>query len=314
MTDLLTASLELPARLTDGDVSDFELVFSELLDSLAVSQRRIENGNWVIEAIFQYLPDLCIINDLLGPLFDKNALQPILLGLKTLPERDWLAENRAAFPPRYVGRFWVYGSHIQQAAPQASLPLRVDAGMAFGSGTHPTTEGCLRALEMISRCGRPRAVLDLGCGSAILAVAAHRIWPAAFVVAADSDPVAIRVAATNRKLNNISAAKLRLAVSKGFSSRYVRQGGPYDVILANILARPLLSMTPAMLQHVSPHGWLILSGILNLQAIAVRLAYLAQTFRCWQQIRIGEWTTLVLRPAVVGSPRYLWRGRCRINY
>jgi ribosomal protein L11 methyltransferase len=158
---------------------------------------------------------------------------------------------------------------------------------------------------------RPCRVLDMGCGSAILAMAAHRIWPASAIVAADNDPVAIRVTAKNRRLNNIAPARMRLAVSHGFASRYVRQSAPYDVLLANILARPLARMAPELCRHLAPRGWLILSGILNQQAVSVRNAYQAQKLRCWQQIRIGEWTTLVMRPTGAGSMPYLWRGRCQ---
>jgi ribosomal protein L11 methyltransferase len=310
MTDLLTLSLSLPAGLADKDVTEFEMVFSELLDSVAVSYQRSADGDWSISALFQDRPDMDVVNALLAPLFGKFAIAPYPMQIDALPERDWLAENRAAFPPRRIGRFWVYGSHIQSPPPVASLPLHVDAAMAFGSGTHPTTEGCLRALEMI-RGRAPKTILDMGCGSAILAMAASRMWPAAAVVAADNDPVAIRVAATNRTLNNIAPATMRLAVSQGFGSRYVRQHRPYDIVLANILARPLMRMAPDLRPHLAPRGWLILSGILNRQATAVRLAYHAQGLRCWQQIRIGEWTSLVMRPAAIRTLPYLWRGRCK---
>jgi ribosomal protein L11 methyltransferase len=310
MSQLLCLSLDLPAQITEPDVAGFEMVFSELLDSAAVSYQRNEVGEWVIEALFYGQPDLSVANALLGPLFEKQALTPKPLIITDLPKRDWLAENWAAFPPRKIGRFWVHGSHIKQAPPAGSLPLLIDAALAFGSGTHPSTEGCLRALQMIPGTP-PRQVLDMGCGSAILAMAARRNWPAAMVTAADSDPVAIRVTATNRRLNHIAPANMHLTVSHGFASRYVRQSAPYDVMFANILARPLIRMAPDLCLHLARRGWLILSGILNEQALAVRNAYQAQKLRCWQQIRIGEWTTLVMRPASAGSIPYLWSGRCQ---
>jgi len=312
MSQLLCLSLELPAKLTERDLAGFEMVFSELLDSAAVSYRRHGAGGWLIEALFHDQPDLSIANSLLAPLFEKQALAPSPLIVTDLPARDWLAENRAAFPPRKIGRFWVYGSHIKQAPPAGCLPLLVNASLAFGSGTHPTTEGCLRALQMIPDAA-PRRILDMGCGSAILAMAAHRIWPAATITAADNDPVAIRVTAINRRLNNIAPATMHLAVSHGFGSRIVRQSAPYDVIFSNILARPLMRMAPDLCPHLARHGWLILSGILNEQAVAVRTAYQAQKMRCWQQIRIGEWTTLVMRPAGFAAMPYLWSGRCQMG-
>ena len=149
MSQLLCLSLDLPAQFTESDVAEFEMVFSELLDSAAVSYQRNWAGEWVIEALFYDRPDLSVANALLVPLFEKQALTPLPLIITDLPERDWLAENRAAFPPRKIGRFWVYGSQIKEAPPAGSLPLLVDAALAFGSGAHPTTEGCLRALQMI---------------------------------------------------------------------------------------------------------------------------------------------------------------------
>ena len=312
MSQLQRVSLTLPGSVAERDVAEFDLVFSELLDSAAVSFYRKGCGSWAIEALFHEQPDMSVITALLAPLFEKHSMAPLPLALHNLADRDWLAENRVAFPPRHIGRFWVYGSHIERHPPVGSLPLLVDASLAFGSGTHPTTEGCLRAIQMLAGA-RPRRVLDMGCGSAILAMAAHRIWPASAIVAADNDPVAIRVTAKNRRLNNIAPAKMRLAVSHGFGSRYVRQSAPYDVLLANILARPLARMAPELCRHLAPRGWLILSGILNQQAVSVRNAYQAQKLRCWQQIRIGDWTTLVMRPSGVGSMLYLWRGRCQSN-
>ena len=142
-------------------------------------------------------------------------------------------------------------------------------------------------------------------------MAAHRKWPAAIITAADNDPVAISVTATNRRLNHIAPTIMHLAVSHGFASRYVRHMAPYDVMFANILARPLMRMAPDLCQNLARRGWLILSGILNEQAVAVRNAYQAQKLRCWHQIRIGEWTTLVMRSASAGSVHYLWSGRCQ---
>ena len=309
MSQLLCLSLDLPARITEPDVAEFEMVFSELLDSAAVSCHRNGAGAWVIQVLFLDQPDLPVANALLAPLFEKQALAPLPLIINDLPDRDWLAKTRAAFPPRKIGRFWVYGSHIKQAPPAGSVPLLVDAALAFGSGTHPTTEGCLRAMQMI-RGTPPRRVLDMGCGSAILAMAAHRNWPAAVITAADNDPVAVRVAATNRRMNHIAPATMHPAISHGFAGRFVRQSAPYDVMFANILARPLMRMAPDLCPHLARRGWLVLSGILKEQAVAVRNAYQAQKLRCWHQIPIGEWTTLVMRPATAGSIPYLWSGRC----
>ena len=131
------------------------------------------------------------------------------------------------------------------------------------------------------------------------------------ITAADNDPASLRVTATNRRLNHIAPATMHLAASHGFASHYVRQSGPYDVVFANILARSLMQMAPDLCRHLARRGWVILSGILNEQAVAVRNVYQAQKLRCWHQIRIDEWTTLVMRPASAGSIPYLWSGRCQ---
>jgi len=307
MTALQSAALSLPARLDDKAMAVFELVFSELLDSVATSHQRDDNGDWHIEALFEYAPDAAVIDSLLAPLYQQQGITPVPIIVVPVETRDWLAENRAAFPPLHIGRFWIYGSHVTQPQPPASLPLLIDAALAFGSGTHPTTEGCLRAMQMI-RNSAPRRLLDMGCGSAILAMAGARLWPSCQIVAVDNDPVAVRVAARNRALNAISPAKMRLAVSHGFGSRIVCNQAPYDLVLANILAGPLSRMAPDLVPRLAPDSWLILSGILNRQARSVEVAYRAQNMRVWHRICLGDWTTIIMRPAAAGTMPQLWRG------
>jgi len=308
MTQLYTVRLIVPAHVVPHQAARIEAVFSELLDALATSHQRPDDTDWEFEALFDSMPDAGLIDALLAPIFTEIGIAPPPVALDALPDRDWLAENRAAFPPLRIGRFWIYGSHISARPPAASLPLQIDAAMAFGSGTHPTTEGCLRAMQMI-RDNRPKRVLDMGCGSAILAMAAGRLWRSSLCVAADNDPVAIRVAATNRRLNRIAPPAMRLAVSRGFGNRQVRQPAPYDLILANILAGPLTRMAPDLVPHLSARGWLVLSGILNRQATGVEAAYRAQGMRRWARLTIGDWTSLVMRPASAGQMPALWRGR-----
>ncbi len=307
MTALFEARLDLPARLDGRLVLQCEAIFSELLDALATSYQRIDETDWEIEALFDFEPDAAIIDRMLASIFEDAAMVPVPVIVSCLEDRDWLAENRAAFPPLRIGRFWVYGSHVGTPPPPASLPLHIDAAMAFGSGTHPSTEGCLLAMQMI-RHKAPERILDMGCGSAILAMAAGRLWPFARLVAADNDPTAIRVAATNRALNHIAPNNMRLAVSRGFGNRLVRQQAPYDLILANILAGPLMRMAPELVSHLHRQGWLVLSGILKRQAIAVELSYAAQGLRKWSHLQIDNWTTLIMRPASVGQMPRLWRG------
>jgi len=141
-----------------------------------------------------------------------------------------------------------------------------------------------------------------------LAMAGARLWPSCQIVAADNDPVAVRVAARNRALNAIAPAKMRLAVSYGFGSRIVRNQAPYDLVLANILAGPLSRMAPDLVPRLANNSWLILSGILHRQARSVEIAYRAQKMRLWHRICLGDWTTIIMRPAAASTMPRLWRG------
>lgn len=310
-TDIFAARLQLPASVTPDQVANLEMVFSELLDSEATSHLRDGAEDWHIEALFLAAPDAAMIDAMLAPQFAAMGVAPVAVMTEQLEQRDWLAENRADFPPLSIGRFWVYGNHIKTPPPATSFPLLIEAAQAFGSGTHPTTEGCLRAAQMIAEttARRPARILDMGCGSAILGMAGLKLWPSAHVMAADNDPVAVQVAADNVRLNKIAPSQMRCVVSAGFSGRDVRQKGPYNLIFANILAGPLRRMAPSLMPHLASDGWLILSGILNEQALAVERAYAAQGARCWTMISIGEWTTIVMRPAGFGTMPSLWQGR-----
>ena len=307
MIPLYQARLLLPEALTADQLAWFETVFSELLDAEAISHLRIgpggTDGDWLIEAIFTYAPDAAVIDALLLPVFEAEALAPVPIEVEALAERDWLAENRAAFPPRRIGRFWIYGGHVDTPPPAASWPLLVEAAQAFGSGTHPTTEGGLRAFEAIQRRHPRRCwqALDMGCGSAILALGALRACPASRFVAADNDILAVRTAAENARINGIAPDAMQAVLSTGYGNRTVRRGAPYDLIFANILAGPLCRMAGDQLAALAPGGWLILSGILNQQATMVARRYAAHGGRCIDRLRIGEWTTLVLTRD--GGPR-----------
>ncbi|MGB1474264.1 MAG: 50S ribosomal protein L11 methyltransferase, partial [Candidatus Puniceispirillaceae bacterium] len=215
--------------------------------------------------------------------------------LEFVPEHDWLAENRKSFPPLTIGCFWIYGSHVTAPVPKTLLPILIDAAQAFGSGTHPTTEGCLRALSDIrQQRKRPQKILDMGCGSAILAIAASHLFPGASVMAADNDAISVRTAAENRRLNNISPRQMKTVLSAGFSNRAVSKNRAYDVILANILARPLRLMAADLTRHLAPNGQLVLSGLLTSQVNWVMQAYLGRGMRLKRHIIIGDWSCLVL--------------------
>jgi len=316
---LFVTRLRLEDRLSADQVAGFEMVFSELLDASATAHLRDDGAAWLIESLFVDAPDPQIVATLLAPVFEACGHAVTATEIAPLEQRDWLAENRAAFPPRRIGRFWIYGSHVETPPPPTSWPLLVEAAQAFGSGTHPTTEGCLRAAETILRRDRRRdwRVLDMGCGSAILGLGFLRARPAARLVLADNDGLAVRTAADNARINGLPRRQVEAVLSQGYAHPAVRRGRPYSLIFANILAGPLCGMARDQMAALAPDGWLILSGILTGQAVMVERRYADAGARAVSRLRIGEWTTLVMRPARhparLGGLSGLWhaRDRCR---
>jgi ribosomal protein L11 methyltransferase len=209
------------------------------------------------------------------------------------PAEGWLARTYSAFPEQLVGRrFAVRGTHLTGPRTPGRLTLTLDAGIAFGSGEHGSTRGCLRALERIAH-RRPRRILDLGTGSGILAMAAARLLRRP-VLGTDIEPWSVRVAAENAARNGL-ARQVRPLRADGWRDARVRAGAPYDLVFANILARPLCAMARPLADHLAPGGTAILAGLLASQARAVLAAHRAQGLRLEMALREGSWTTLVLR-------------------
>jgi ribosomal protein L11 methyltransferase len=209
-----------------------------------------------------------------------------------LPERDWLAENRRAFPPVSVGRFFVHGSHWRAKPPPGAIAIEIDAATAFGTGEHQSTAGCLLALDRLARRRRFRDVLDIGTGSGILAIAAakrlHRP-----VLASDIDREAARVATHHVRRNGLGA-RVRVICAPGYQSQAVRRRR-YDLVFANILARPLSLMARDLGRALAPGGVAILAGLLRRQEAQVLSAHRLQRLRLTRRIVIDGWSTLVLR-------------------
>lgn len=229
------------------------------------------------------------------------ALMAAIYGAKPfvvsqVPETDWVAHVKRELQPVAAGRFFVYGSHDADKVPAGSVPLLIEAAMAFGTGHHGTTLGCLKALDRLDRAGfRGRNVADIGCGTAVLAMAAASIWLDP-VIASDIDPVAVDVARANARANGLEA-KVLCVEAAGFGQADLVSRAPFDLVFANILKGPLIELAPAMASHLCPGGYAILSGILNTQADEVLATYKRAGFVPAARDEIGEWTTLVLRRA-----------------
>ncbi len=282
------------SAVVEGQTLPLETGLEVVLAAEAISIEKTDTGYSLIKAWFEDEPD----PDQLGAVVSRSIEHEQLIehGVVCHKGRDWLAENRKAFPPLHLGPFWIYGSHVMQAQPVGSLPLLVEAAQAFGSGTHPTTQTCLLALaEQRKKRRRPRRILDMGCGSAILAMAAQRLFPASKIFAVDNDTVSVRTAQENRQKNEISTMKMRIIVSEGFADRTVSRNGPYDLIMANILAGPLRRMAAEFSHNLSPGGQLILSGLLYHQAQQIVVDYRARKLILEMRFEQDEWSCLVFK-------------------
>lgn len=258
----------------------------------AFEQPTLDAGGpaWRVELLHPGEPDLDELQGWLEPLAIEAGLAPIEISLAPLPATDWLARTAEAFPPQRLGRFWIHGSHVEEPPPAGSVPIQVDAGLAFGSGEHATTQGCLLALDRLAGRRRLRRILDLGCGSGILAIAAAKCWRGQ-VIAADNDESALPVAVANARINGV-AGRIRHVLSEGYANPLIRRRGPYDLITANILADPLIDLARDLARHLAPGGVALLSGMLDLQAPRVIAAHRRRGLRVRRADTLGVWTTL----------------------
>lgn len=248
---------------------------------------------WRIELMHRGEPDQEQLAACLAPLAERAGIERIDLTVAPLATTNWLARVAASFTPQRIGRFWVHGSHVREAPPAGAMPIRLDAGLAFGSGEHASTRGCLLALDELARRRRFGRVLDMGCGSGLLAIAAAKCWPAR-VLAVDNDPQAVAVAQENARQNAV-AGRMRVRCSEGYRSPAVRVAGRYDLVFANILADPLCDMARDLARHLAPGGSAILSGLFDRQAPRVIEAHRAVGLRLRRCIQLEIWTTLVLK-------------------
>lgn len=246
------------------------------------------SGLWEVGGYFTDVPDAA-----------ELALLQVMSGAKPfavseVPDVDWVAHVRRELAPVAAGRFYVYGTHDAYTVPADSIPLLIDAAMAFGTGHHGTTLGCLTALDRLANDGFVgENVADIGCGTAVLAMAAARIWPNT-VVASDIDQVAVDVAVNNARANNLEGRVICVEAA-GFNHPMLLEKAPFDLVFANILKGPLIGLAPDMSKGIAAGGYAILSGILNEQADSVIEVYLQNGFNLVDRSEIVEWTTLMFQ-------------------
>ena len=279
------------ARVRGADAATAVLA---LLDDLAgaVSAFEITPEEWRVEA---YPPSSVLSPALAAELALAAAAAGgtlVEIGEGQLPDRDWLAENQLAFPPLRVGRFFIYGSHHRGRVPAGAIGIMLDAATAFGTGEHPSTRGCLMALDRLARRHRFRRPLDVGTGTGILAVAAAKLLHRR-VLASDIDRGAVRVARHNVARNGV-AGLVRVSGADGYRDRAIRKL-PYDLILSNILARPLALLARDLARTLMPGGRAVLSGLLRRQEPIVLAPHRGCGIVLERRLVIDGWSTLVLR-------------------
>ena len=279
------------ARVRGADAATAVLA---LLDDLAgaLSAFEIVEQEWRVEA---YPPSSVLSPALAAELALAAAAAGgtlVEIGEGQLPDRDWLAENQLAFPPLRVGRFFIYGSHHRGRVPAGAIGIMLDAATAFGTGEHPSTRGCLMALDRLARRHRFRRPLDVGTGTGILAVAAAKLLHRR-VLASDIDRDAVRVARHNVARNGV-AGLVRVSGADGYRDRAIRKL-PYDLILSNILARPLALLARDLARTLMPGGRAVLSGLLRRQEPIVLAPHRGCGIVLERRLVIDGWSTLVLR-------------------
>ncbi|TAE33848.1 MAG: 50S ribosomal protein L11 methyltransferase [Alphaproteobacteria bacterium] len=217
-----------------------------------------------------------------------------MVSLEPLEERDWVRETQQYIQPLHVGMFSILGSHHpDDEAPHGAHRIRLDAGAAFGTGEHATTSSCLRAIAHVNRYHRVMRALDVGCGTGILAMAQAKIMPSSYVLAVDNDPVAVKVTKENIRRNQLHG-QIHAYVANGLAHNVIRQNAPYDLIIANILARPVRSMAGAIARNLAPDGYVILSGFYEHSLRFVMARYTPHGFHLHEVMREGAWVALIL--------------------
>jgi ribosomal protein L11 methyltransferase len=282
------------------------------MPSIVADEVEAFNDNkWQLNAYFAGKPSKVVIKAIQGRLSSAANAKPVV---EKLPDADWVVMSQQGLEPVHAGRFYVHTSSNKGIVPKGAVPFLIEASRAFGTGGHETTSGCLMMLDSMKRAGKRFDVIaDIGTGTGLLAFAAHRLWPRAYLTASDIDPVSVDVTADNARVNNVpcgvSQGQLALCAAEGTAHPLIASRAPYDLVTANILAGPLIELAPSIAQIIDDGGALILAGLLNTQAEAVLRAYRLHGFRLQKRVDCGDWPCLWL----VKRRVYGWKRPVRAN-
>lgn len=272
------AEAEAAAAALDNDPATEALTYSIL-------EEDEDHNVWRIDAFPVDAEEQAAIAGVLARFSDLRT------AIEVLADADWLAMSLSGLPPVRAGRFFVYGAHDRGLAPANTVNLRIEAGAAFGTGHHGTTVGCLFAYDRLLKRRSFERVLDVGCGTGVLAIAAARTG-SRVAIGTDIDAPSVRIANENAQLND---AKARFVYASGLNASAVRDQGPYDLVFANILAPPLVALAQDIKEALKPGGYAILSGLLRTQERRVLAAYVSRGFRLERRLHRDAWATLTLR-------------------
>ena len=265
-----------------------------------------EAGAWTVEIYFEQPPDEGAVRTLIGDLAGDGSGERLTFA--AVATRDWVAQSLAGLAPVAAGRFVIHGAHDRHRIPPNRIGVEIEAALAFGTGHHGTTQGCLMALDRILDRRRPRRILDIGCGTGVLAIAAARATRRS-VAAGDIDPVSVRVARHNARLNRVDTL-VKIIQANGLCDRRMRAGAPFDLVFANILLGPLKRLANPIRRVAAPGSRVVLSGLLTNQANAALAAYRVLGLVLERRILLDGWITLVLaRPTtrLVRRQQRRWR-------
>jgi ribosomal protein L11 methyltransferase len=281
------------ARVTLGEAEARRLatVLSDLFDDAGVAAFEDADGQWHVEIHSADAFDRKALGQQVGQAAGAATARTLTFG--TVEARDWVAASLADLKPVPAGRFLIHGSHDRVRAQRARIPIEIEAALAFGTGHHGTTRGCLIALDDLLRRRRPRRILDIGTGTGVLAIAAAKALHTV-VIASDIDKVAVDVARANARLNHNGDA-IRFLHAAGLTARALRAHGPYDLVLANILLPPLKRLAPPLAALLAPQARVIMSGLLPEHVNAARAAYALQGLALEKRSILDGWATLVFR-------------------
>lgn len=288
------------------------LAFLDPIPSIVADEMEAFNDTkWRIEAYFPEEPDKAAVELIQSRLPSASKAKPLIT---KLPDEDWVVMSQQGLKPVHAGRFYVHTSANKDEVPKGSVPINIEASRAFGTGGHETTSGCLSMLDKLKCMGkRFNLIADIGTGTGLLTFAASHLWPRAYLTASDIDPVSIDVTRDNALLNGYALGsgpgQIALCVAAGTDHPIIQQRAPYDLIIANILAGPLIELAPSLARIIRGGGALILAGLLNTQAESVIGAYRKLGFRLEVRRDTGDWPCLLL----VKRKRFGWQRPIRAD-